>query len=285
MVRETVRRNRMCYTEYTYCEKGELFAANPKHVESAKIPLKAGLDPEKYGGYYSPNNSYFALVEFDGKKKGTRIRNIIGVPVYIANMLPYQPDAFLHYCEEVKGLINVTVLYAKIKKNTLLLVDGFPLRIRGEEKVNLTFKQNLQLILKQDDAETVRKVEKYLEKNKDYAVDEKFDGLSDDSMMQLYDVLTEKLQTVYSRRPANKGKTLVEKREIFTKLDETTKAVILNEILTMLRCDVNTVAKLSKLGDVDNAGKITVNKNTVGASKLVLVNQSMTGLLENRTEL
>ena len=285
VVRETVRRNRMCYTEYTYCEKGELFAANPKHVESAKIPLKAGLDPEKYGGYYSPNNSYFALVEFDGKKKGTRIRNIIGVPVYIANMLPYQPDAFLHYCEEVKGLINVTVLYAKIKKNTLLLVDGFPLRIRGEEKVNLTFKQNLQLILKQDDAETVRKVEKYLEKNKDYAVDEKFDGLSDDSMMQLYDVLTEKLQTVYSRRPANKGKTLVEKREIFTKLDETTKAVILNEILTMLRCDVNTVAKLSKLGDVDNAGKITVNKNTVGASKLVLVNQSMTGLLENRTEL
>ena len=285
VVRETVRRNRMCYTEYTYCEKGELFAANPKHVESAKIPLKAGLDPEKYGGYYSPNNSYFALVEFDGKKKGTRIRNIIGVPIYIANILPHRPDAFLHYCEEVKGLVNVTVLHAKIKKNALLLVDGFPLRIRGENEAQLTFKQNLQLILKPDDAETVRRIEKYLEKNKEYSVNEKFDGLSDDSMMQLYDVLIEKLQTVYSRRPANKGQTLAEKRAVFAKLDGTTKAVLLNEILTMLRCDTATTANLKGIEDGSAVGNIAINKNTAGKSKLVLVNQSVTGLWESRMEL
>ena len=179
----------------------------------------------------------------------------------------------------------MTVLYAKIKKNALLLVDGFPLRIKGENETDIMFKQNLQLVLRQGDAETVWRIEKYLEKNKDYAVDEKFDSLSDDSMMQLYDVLTEKLQTVYSRRPANKGQTLVEKREVFAKLNGNTKAVILNEILTMLRCDTATTANLKGIEDKENAGSIKMKKSTVGKSKLVLVNQSVTGLLENRTEL
>lgn len=285
LVRKTVQRNRMCHTEYTYCEKGELFAANPKHTESATIPLKAGLDPKKYGGYYSPNTSYFALIEFDGKKKGERVRNMIGVPIYIANMLPHRPDAFLHYCEEAKGLANVTVLCAKIKKNALLLVDGFPLRIRGENEKDITFKQNLQLILTPDNTETVRLIEKYLEKNQAYPVIEAFDGLNDDKMIQLYDALVDKLQTVYKKRPANKGQTLAEKRDVFLRQNGKIKAVILNDILNMLRCDAATTANLKVLEDVPYAGKISINKNTVGKSRLVLVNQSVTGLLENRTEL
>lgn len=249
------------------------------------LPLKAGLDPQKYGGYYKPNNSYFALIEFDGKKKEERVRNIIGVPIYIANMLPHRPDAFLRYCEEVKGLNNVKVLYAKIKKNALLLVDGYPLRIRGENEIVITFKQNLQLILKPDDTETVRRIEKYLEKNQSYPVDETFDGLNSDRMVQLYDTLVEKLQTVYKRRPANKGAELVELRETFLQCDARKKAIVLNEIIKMLRCDVDTKANLKELGSGSAAGNIAISKNTVGKSKLVLVNQSVTGLLENRMEL
>lgn len=284
LVRKTVRQNRMCYTEYSYCEKGELFAANPKHTASANIPLKAGLDPQKYGGYYSPNTAYFALVEFDGKK-GERVCNLLGVPIYIANILPHKPDAFLHYCEEVKGLRHVKVLHEKIKKNALLLVDGFPLRIRGENEIVLTFKQNLQLLVDEDCEEIVRRIEKYLDKSKDYAMDATFDKLDDAMLNRLYDVLVEKLQTVYAKRPANKGQELAERRELFQGKDGRTKAVVLNEIVQMLRCDVNTKANLKEIGGTANVGNIAVSKNTVGKSKLVLVNQSITGLYENRTEL
>lgn len=53
----------------------------------------------------------------------------------------------------------------------------------------------------------------------------------------------------------------------------------------MLRCDIKTKADLSAVGGSKNAGNMAVNKNTVGKSKLILVNQSVTGLYENRTEL
>ena len=53
----------------------------------------------------------------------------------------------------------------------------------------------------------------------------------------------------------------------------------------MLRCDVETKADLSAVGGSKNAGNMAVNKNTFGKSKLILVNQSVTGLYENRTEL
>jgi len=39
------------------------------------------------------------------------------------------------------------------------------------------------------------------------------------------------------------------------------------------------------IGGKSNVGTITVNKNTLGKSKLILINQSVTGLFENRIEL
>ena len=68
-------------------------------------------------------------------------------------------------------------------------------------------------------------------------------------------------------------------------LDLTKKIKVLNEIITMLRCDNETKADLTLIGGTKNAGNMAVNKNTVGRSKLVLINQSVTGLFENRIEL
>ena len=53
----------------------------------------------------------------------------------------------------------------------------------------------------------------------------------------------------------------------------------------MLRCDIETKSDLSAIGGSKNAGNMAVNKNTVGKTKLILVNQSATGLYENRIEL
>ena len=51
----------------------------------------------------SPNTAYFAFVEFDGKK-GARARQIIEVPVYIANRIEQGDDVLKEYFETVKGL-------------------------------------------------------------------------------------------------------------------------------------------------------------------------------------
>lgn len=283
-IRKIVKQNNILYTEHTYCEKGELFIATiAKKTEGANIPLKAGLDPEKYGGYKSPNTSYFAFIEFDGKK-GERIRNIMEVPIYVANMLPHKPDAYLEYCTKIKGLKNVSILRGCIRKNALIRVDGYPMRIRGVDSKNVLFKNNLQPRLDSCE-ELIRHIEKYLEKNVQFDVDEKKDKLSEESLINLYDILTEKLKTVYEKRPSNQWKTLEVGRERFLQLSLRDKAKVINQILNMVRCDINTKADLTSVGGSANAGSISVNKNTAGKSRLILVNQSVTGLFENRIEL
>ncbi len=283
-IRAQVKKNDVLYTEYTYCEKGQLFDETiAKKTGGAKIPLKAGLDPQKYGGYTSAKTTYFALIEFDGKK-GERVKNIMEVPIYVANMLPQNPNAYVEYCERIKELKNVKVLRECIKKNALISVNGFPMRIRGANDRDLLLKCNLQLVSNENE-ETIRSVEKYLEKNANYEVDVKRDGFDSAALEQLYDELTTKLRTVYSQRPANQSNLLQAKREEFLLLTLREKAITINQILTMLRCDIATTADLTMIGGVRMAGSMKVNKNTMGKSKLVLINQSVTGLFENRIEL
>ena len=283
-IRKTMRRNDILYTEYSYCGKGQLFNETIElKSKAAAIQLKKGLDTSKYGGYSSANTAYFAMIEFDGKK-GERVRNIMEVPIYIANTLPHNPNAYLEYCKNVKGLKNVRILRECIKKNALIEVNGYPMRIRGATEVQLLMKNNVQMILNYSE-EVIRKIEKYLDKNKNYNASEKFDRISLEETERVYDGLTEKLINVYAQRPANQGELLKEKRQVFLELILTERIKLINQIITMLRCDIETKADLTAIGGSKNAGNIAVNKNTIGKSKLVLVNQSVTGLFENRIEL
>lgn len=192
----------------------------------------------------------------------------------------------IEYFENVKGLKNVKILREKIKKNALISVDGFPMRIRGVNEKNILFKGNVQLVLDREYEEIIRNIEKYNEKAEKFSINEKYDGLSHDSVNGLYDVFVNKLnETIYKKRPANQGANLVKNRELFRNLVLEEKAKVVNEILTMLRCDIATTADLKLVNGGGYAGSIKVNKNTLGKSKLILINQSVTGLFENRIEL
>lgn len=285
-VRKTMLQNNILYTEYTYCGKGQLFNETiAKKGAGASIALKKGLDPEKYGGYTSPNTAYFAFVEFDGKK-GQRVKQILEIPVYVANRIPEDKNILIEYFENVKGLKNVKILREKIKKNALISVDGFPMRIRGVNEKDILFKGNVQLVLDREYEEIIRNVEKYIEKAEKFSINEKYDGFSHNSVNGLYDVFANKLnETVYKKRPANQGANLVKNRELFRNLVLEEKVKVVNEILTMLRCDIATTADLRLVNGGGYAGSMKVNKNTLGKSKLILINQSVTGLFENRIEL
>lgn len=290
-VRKIMGQDNLLYTEYTFCGKGEIFNANPisKDNKNINISLKSGLDPKKYGGYNGAGTSYFAQIEFDGKK-GERVKNIIGVPIYIANQLSHNRKAFEDYCKEVKGFKNVKILVPKIKKNTLMLIDGFPMRIRGENEKNLEFRGGIQLILDTTNMETLRVIEKYLEKSKgdkEHRINEKLDKISHESINKLYDALLEKLSGIYAKRPANPISTLRENREKIIDLKEGLydKVILVNEVVNLLRCDSENKANLSFVGGSKLAGSMTVNKNTVGKSKLEIIHQSVTGLFENRKEI
>lgn len=286
IVRKTMLQNNILYTEYTYCGKGQLFNETiAKKGAGASIALKKGLDPEKYGGYTSPNTAYFAFVEFDGKK-GQRVKQILEIPVYVANRIPQDKNILIEYFENVKGLKNVKILREKIKKNALISVDGFPMRIRGANDITLQFKGNIQLLLEYEEEEIIRKIEKFLEKDFNSEAIENFDGFTDKECIHIYELLADKLiLTIYRKRPANQGIKLKENQEVFKRLSLAYKAKLINEIITMLRCDIATTSDLKLINGSKNAGNMAISKNTIGKSKLILINQSITGLFENRIEL
>ena len=145
-------------------------------------------------GYTSPNTAYFAFVEFDGKK-GQRVKQILEIPVYVANRIPQDKNILIEYFESVKGLKNVKILREKIKKNALISVDGFPMRIRGVNEKNILFKGNVQLVLDREYEEIIRNIEKYNEKAEKFSINEKYDGLSHDSVNGL-DVYKRQVQHI-----------------------------------------------------------------------------------------
>ena len=57
-------------TKYQTCQKGGFYDQNPLPAGSGELlPLKQGLDTEKYGGYNKPTVSFFVLVRYKCKKK------------------------------------------------------------------------------------------------------------------------------------------------------------------------------------------------------------------------
>ena len=238
------------------------------------------LSMEDYGGYKSASSSYFALIEFEGKK-GERVKNIVGVPIYVDNMLAHNPNAFQEYCENQLGKKNVVILKGKIKKNSLISVDGFPMRLRGENDKDTILKGNMQLCLDEDNFETTRLIEKVLEKGEN-DINENYSKLKEERLIKLYDCYVEKMNTAYKKRPANQYQTLKEARDIFIGISIIDKVKVLAEIIKLLRCDVSTTANLSIINSGSNQGSMKVNKNTLGTSNTKLINQSVTGLFENK---
>lgn len=285
LVRATMKKNSPLYTEYSYCEKGALFDETLQKKEKATDnPLKKGLDTSKYGGYTGASSAYFALVEFDGKKS-ERVRNILEVPTYIANQSEHNPNAFEQYCTEVKGLKNVKVMPIKIKKNALLSVDGFPMRIRGYNEKVILLKSNMQFKPSEKIEENIRLIEKYLEKKADFAIVPQMDKINDENMNETYNYLLNKIQTVYKKRPSNQSKLLTEKKDVFYHLSLKDKVKVINEMLNHVGCNATHTSNLELLGGGKNVGLISINKNTLGKAELVLINTSVTGLIENRKKL
>ena len=287
-VRDIMQRDNLLYTEYTYCSKGELFDATiqKKGKKNVNIALKSGLDIEKYGGYQGASTSYFAQVEFDGKK-GERVKNIIGVPIYIANRLSHEPAAFEDYCRDVKGMTNVKILVPKIKKNTLMIINGFAMRIRGESgSRDLVFKAAKQLHLDNESLELVRRIEKYVEKNKEYKINEEIDKITNESLNKLYDILLDKLKGPYKYRPSNPISKIEASRDAFcNEIEMEKKVVVIYEMLNLFRCDIANSADLSIIGGSKNSGVLAIKKNTVSKNEVELINQSITGLFENRIKI
>lgn len=278
------------YTRYATCNKGAFFDQQIKGPkDNPTIPLKKNLSL-KYGGYKSVTPAYFALVG-SVDKKGNKRRSIETVPLYRAKEFEKNIIAFEEYCKEKYELNDPKVIIPKIKKDTLFIIDGYPMHLRGNSDKRLVMQNAVQLKLTEKMQKYVKRIEKYITNN-NLRKDKKSllpirisEGITQEENLCLYDILLDKQQnTIYCKRPASQVELLLNKRENFISCTLEEQCIVLNEILCLLQCKPVT-ADLRLIGGSKNAGSFKISKFITGCKNAVMVNQSVTGLFKQEIDL
>lgn len=289
-VKAMYNKNNILYTRYATCNKGAFFDQQIKGPkDNPSIPLKKGLSLD-YGGFKSVNPAYFALIESEDKK-GAKQRSIEAVPLYLAKHIEKNQQIYVNYCTERYGLKNSAVILPKIKKDSLFIIDGYPMHLRGSNGRQLIMQNAVQLKMEAEEQQYFKRIEKYIANNlirkdkRTYLPIRISEGITKEENLRVYDMLLKKqMETIYNKRPASQVKTLVNGRENFINSSLEEQCIVLNEILHLLQCKPLT-ADLSLINGSKNAGSFKINKVITNAKNAMLINQSVTGLFEQKIDL
>ena len=245
---------------------------------------------KKYGGYKTITPACFALVESEDKK-GRTIRSIEAVPLYLKKQFESGTASFEEYCETVYRLKNPSVILSQIKKDTCLVINRFPMHLRGTTGKQLILQGAVQLCLDDEFERYLKKIEKYIQRNQERTDKKKLleicpdDGLTKEENLRLYLELCRKQKdTIYKYRPNNQYEFLMKAKERFEKLSCEEQCAVLNEIMWLLKCKPNA-ANLTLIGGGATAGTIKLNKVITNFNSVVMKNQSVTGLYEQAIDL
>ena len=167
--------------------------------------------------------------------------------------------------------------------SSLLIWNGFPMHIGGRTNAHIRFNPALQLLLPDDLHDYCRRIQSYI---RDSSPGAEYHGLDRGMNEALYDHLLMKVDIgPYSSVMPSLKKNLYRTRDDFLGSDLGEQATVLWEILKSFRCDASFTS-LKSIGGVGSTGHIILNSVLPEESEgIYLVNQSPSGLNENRIRL
>ena len=289
-VRSMMKKNNILVTRRAYEAKGGLFDQQIMKKGKGQVPIKQKderlQDINKYGGYNKATGAYFMLVQ-SKDKKGKEQKTIEFVPIYLKDVVEKNIESATRYLSEERGLREPKILIRKIKIDTLFKVDGFYMWLSGRTENRLLFKGANQLILPNDQIRILKKIVKYIQRQKENknAKIGICDGVVEDDLLKLYDIFLNKIQdSIYGIKLSAQEKTLVNGKEKFIKLSIEEKCQVLYEILHLFQCQ-STAANLRLIGGPGSAGILVMNNNISKCKNISIINQSPTGIYEKEIDL
>ena len=241
----------------------------PKVYEGKLVPIKKGMDVKKYGGYEGVQEAYYTVIEYDsGKKKNSREKRLVGIPVYIAALCKSDAQVINEYLMS-QGYQNVKILIPRVMKNQLVEVEGELVYLTSSKEWN----NAKQLIL---DEKTYKQISYLLElfnNNSLSFIDESLISQLD----SIYYVLIRKMQNYYGlfNRIADK---LLKNYSKFQSLSLEDKIYTIKNILVIMQTNASN-GNLKKVGLTDREGRLKKNLNI---DQTIFIQQSVTGLFEKR---
>ena len=287
-VQKFMKKNNILFTRYSTKEKGKLFDATLQKKDHGQLSLKPSdsrMTIAKYGGYKSIRGSYYVLVEHKIKNKA--IRSIEFVPIHLIKELEKDSNNLIGYLIE-QGLKEPKIIISGIKKDSLIIIDGTPLYLSSRTEDRLVYNHAVQLILPYEIEQIIKKIiktknvqEGLSKKNED----NKIAFSSGEENLKVYDELVEKIKgTIYSRLFSSQITILEKGRERFVNLDCSLQSKVLINLMNLFKCN-SLNADLELIGGSKNAGSIKYSKKITNFKSVLLINQSPTGVFEERIDL
>ncbi|WP_405289331.1 type II CRISPR RNA-guided endonuclease Cas9, partial [Methanobrevibacter sp.] len=287
-VKKTLASDKVLVTKQLYERTRELFDVQPvKKAERELLPLKSGNGDErlknvkKYGGYDKVKISYFSLVE-GVDKKGRLIKLFVPIPTHKASEIEENEKKFISDIEKKYKCKQVKIVRRKILVNTLLIYEGFKMRITGRSKDRLVLDNANSLILDTKNEKILKEIIKFTrdkKEKKDVLINKKRE-INDETLNELYDTFQDKLNnTIYKIMMRNFKEKLELGKARFEELTIENKAILLVEILKLFQCN-SEMPNLSLIGESKATARIRMSMNVTDRKNLSIIHQSVTGLYE-----
>lgn len=300
IVEKNMRKNNIHFTRYAFCRKGGLFDQNPLKAAPGLVPIKAGMDTEKYGGYSKTTATYFVLALYTCKNK----KELTFIPIELMYSDRFEKDdefAEQYVKEQVTAIHNKDAEMLsfplgkrKIKINTVISLDGYKMcltnKTSGGKAVGLS--PITPFVTLYENEKYIKSLERFAEKKKLNArivVNTEYDGISEEKNIALYQMFMEKfLCKPFFCMPNSQYKTLADGFENFKSLPlETQVLTLLNILLLFKTCRAGTT-DLSVIGGSKNAGALTLSTNMSNWKKsysdVRIIDVSASGLHTKQSE-
>ena len=278
-VRKYMRRDNILFTKYQYVARGTLFDDNLLRAKETLFDRKVDRPASKYGGFDNPRGSCYSLIEC--MVKGKRVRSLEVLHLHSLRLLD-DPTSLENYYSERLGT-DVKVIIPLIRMNSMFEWNGFRMNIGGRTNDSVVYYPAVQLLMSDEYYSYCKRLYRFDEDRKERSVkSEQYYGIDSVMNLELYDYLLTKVEKrPYSDIMGPLCKNMRSSRESFMKSETMIQAEVLNEILKGLHCNPETTS-FKKVGGVGLTGRIVLNKKIPSSGKVYLVNQSPSGLNENK---
>ena len=234
---------------------------------SAKLPLKKGMSCQRYGGFDSIKPAYIAAISYQKGKK--RVGELVNVPIYLAEAIEKNPNALLDYLE--KDYPGVQIIRSKILIRQKIEYEGNELTLGScTETYNAK-----ELFLPTFLHPILAKI---------YNASCALTDADENQLNTLIDVLLEKLSSQY---PIYSGalKALEAKKSEILSLSIADKGKFIAETMKITSAGKEYAKYSTSLPKLGIADKGRLNNKLPHPEKIILIDQSITGLREKRTKL
>lgn len=234
---------------------------------SAKLPLKKGMSCQRYGGFDSIKPAYIAAISYQKGKQ--RAGALVNVPIYLAEAIEKNPKVLVDYLE--KDYPGVQIIRPKILIRQKIEYEGNELTLGScTETYNAK-----ELFLPTFLHPILAKI---------YNASCVLTDADENQLNTLIDALLEKLSSQY---PIYSGalKALEAKKSEILSLSIADKGKFIAETMKITSAGKEYAKYSTSLPKLGIADKGRLNNKLPHPEKIILIDQSITGLREKRTKL